>query len=327
MHRTAFILAALCSLVGVAALAGTAPWKPEIKFLKIGVATAGGDWFRAGAKFATMVSEAIPELAATTLVGGAIVNVKNVAKGDAQMAFSLTPYPENGYHGRHEFKEPLPNIRLMAANVGRKVSLCLMVLKDSPIKSLYDIKGKRITPGDRGWGTTHLAEAIMTAAGMPPDKFKAEGGTISYLSITDRAKALQDRNLDAIFMPCQVNYPDLMVVQQAVGLRIIGFDEALLAKAMEMIPGTVSAPIPKGLYGIVEADIPSVGFIQQMIVRDDLSEELVYRLTKLWWERVKEIEEIAPTFNPSDPKRALEGATIPVHPGALRYYREIGVVG
>lgn len=326
MRRTWILLAALFTLVGAVALAGTAPWKPEIKFLKIGVATAGGDWFRAGAKFSTIIPEAIPELSVTTLVGGAIVNVKNVAKGDAQFAFSLTPYPENAYHGKHEFKEPLTNIRLMAASVGRQVTICLMVLKDSRIKALQDIKGKRITPGDRGWGTTHLAESLMTAAGMPPDKFKADGGTISYLSITDRAKALQDRNLDAIFMPCQVNYPDLMVVQQAVGLRIIGFDEALIAKALEMIPGTIRAPIPKGLYGIVEEDIPSVGFNQQMIVRDDLSEELVYRLTKLWWERIKEIEAIAPTFNPSDPKRALEGATIPVHPGALRYYKEIGVV-
>jgi uncharacterized protein len=326
MRRPWVILTVLFTLVGALALAGTTQWKPEVKFLKIAVATAGGDWFRAGAKFSTIIPEAIPELSVTTLVGGAIVNVKNVAKGDAQFGFSLTPYPENGYHGRHEFKEPLPNIRLMAASVGRRASLCLMVLRDSPIKTLQDIKGKRITPGDRGWGTTHLAESLMTAAGMPPEKFKADGGTISYLSITDRAKALQDRNLDAIFMPCQVNYPDLMVVQQAVGLRIIGFEEALLKKAMEMIPGTISAPIPKGLYGIVEEEIASVGFNQQMIVRDDLSEELVYRLTKLWWERVKEIEEIAPTFDPSDPKRALEGATIPVHPGALRYYREIGVV-
>jgi TRAP-type uncharacterized transport system substrate-binding protein len=77
---------------------------------------------------------------------------------------------------------------------------------------------------------------------------------------------------------------------------------------------------------IIPEDIPSVGFNQQMIVREALSEELVYRLTKLWWERVKEIEEIAPIFTPSDPKKALEGATIPVHPGALRYYKEIGVV-
>jgi uncharacterized protein len=257
---------------------------------------------------------------------GAIVNVKNVAKGDAQFAFSLIPYPENGYHSRPEFNEPLKNIRLMAASVGRQVTICLMVLKDSPIKSLQDIKGKRITPGDRGWGTTHLAESLMAAAGISPEKFKADGGTISYLSITDRAKALQDRNLDAIFMPCHVNYPDLMVVHQAVGLRIIGIEEPLLKKAMEMIPGTISSPIPKGLYEVVAEDIPSVGFNQQMIVREDMSEELVYPLTKLWGERVKVIEEIAPTFTPSDPKKALEGATIPVHPGAVRYYKEIGVV-
>jgi TRAP-type uncharacterized transport system substrate-binding protein len=56
-----------------------------------------------------------------------------------------------------------------------------------------------------------------------------------------------------------------------------------------------------------------------------LSDELVYRVTKLWWERIKEIGEIAPTLTQSDVKVAMEGATIPFHPGALRYYKEVGV--
>ena len=55
--------------------------------------------------------------------------------------------------------------------------VAIVVLKDSPIKSIHDLKGKRIVTGDRGWGTTELAEALMAAAGMPPDKFKADGGT------------------------------------------------------------------------------------------------------------------------------------------------------
>jgi len=225
MGRKRLIVMTLAIFVSLAFVAAAAQWKPEIKFLKIGVATAGGDWFRAGAKFSTIVSEAIPELSTTTLMGGGIVNVKNVAKGDAQLAFSVTPYPENGYHGRHEFKEPLTNLRLMAATVGRRASLCLVVLKDSPIKTLAGIKGKRITPGDRGWATTHLAESLMTAAGMPPEKFKAEGGTISYLSITDRAKAILADMLgeSATLFKEKVNYkvpgcrPDKLHQDQAAG--------------------------------------------------------------------------------------------------------------
>jgi hypothetical protein len=318
---------ALVLLLGLAPLAPAgAQWKPEIKFLKIGVSSAGGDWFRAGAKFSTMVPVAMPEIAASTVIGGGVVNVTRIGKGEAQMAFALTPYPEQGYKGESKhYPSPLKNVRLMASNLGRTVVVALIVLKDSPIKSIHDIKGKRIVTGDRGWGTTELAEAFMSAAGMPPDKFKAEGGTISYTSITDRSKALQDKNVDAIFIPAQVNYPELMAVQQASGIRVIGFPQDVIDRALALVPGLSKSAIPKGLYGVVEKDMPSAGFLQQLIVDAGLSDELVYRVTKLWWERIKEIHEIAPGLDQANVKMAMEHATIPFHSGAVRYYKEVGV--
>ena len=137
------------------------PWKPEVKFLKFGVATAGGDWFRAGAKFTTMIPEVLPGVSANTLMGGGVVNVTKVGKGEAQLAFASTPYPENGYEGKGDYKEPFKNLRLIASNLGKPIVVALFVLKDSPIKSMADLKGKRIVPGDRGWATTVLAEAMM----------------------------------------------------------------------------------------------------------------------------------------------------------------------
>ena len=304
----------------------TAQWKPEIKFLKIGVSSAGGDWFRGGAKFSTMVPDALPEVASSTVVGGGVVNVTRIGKGEVQMAFALTPYPEQGYKGETKhYPKPLQNVRLIASNLGRHVVVAMVVLKDSPIKGLQDIKGKRIVPGDRGWGTTDLVEALMAGAGMPPDKFKAEGGTISYTSITDRPKALQDKNVDAIFIPAQVNYPDLMAVNQAAGIRVIGFPNDLVDRTLATMPGLVKSKVPKGLYGVVEQDLASPGFLQQLIVDAGLSDELVYRITKLWWERIKEIREIAPGLDQADVKLAMEHATIPFHPGALKYYKEVGV--
>jgi hypothetical protein len=160
---------------------------------------------------------------------------------------------------------------------------------------------------------------------MPPDRFKAEGGALSYTSITDRSKALQDRNVDAIFIPAQVTYPDLAVVQQAVGLRTIPLPDDAVEKTLAMVPGVIKSSVPKGLYGVVDRELPSPGFLQQLIVDAGLSDELVYRLTKLWWERVKEIGEIAPTLSQADVRIAMEHATIPFHPGAVRYYKEVGV--
>jgi TRAP transporter TAXI family solute receptor len=325
MHKPLVLIFTLVlALTAPAAVA--AQWKPEVKFIKIGVSSAGGDWFRAGAKFSTMIPAALPEVAASTVIGGGVVNVTRIGKGETQIGFALTPYPEQGYKGesRH-YPTALKNVRLVASNLGRHVVVAMVVLKDSPIKSVADLKGKRIVPGDRGWGTTELVEALLAAGGMPPDKFKADGGTISYTSITDRSKALQDKNVDAIFVPAQVNYPDLMAVQQAVGIRVIGFPSDLVDKTLATLPGLVRSKVPKGLYGVVDQDLGSPGFLQQLIVDAGLSDELVYRITKLWWTRIKEIHEIAPGLDQADVKLAMEHATIPFHPGALRYYKEVGV--
>ena len=317
---------ALALVLAVAAVPAAAQWKPEVKFLKIGVSSAGGDWFRAGAKFSTIIPEALPGLASSTVIGGGVVNVTRIGKGEAQMAFALTPYPEQGYKGESKhYPTPIKNVRLIASNLGRHVTVAMIVLKDSPIKSIQDIKGKRIVAGDRGWGTTELAESFMAAAGIPPDKFKADGGTISYTSITDRSKALQDKNVDAIFIPAQVNYPDLMAVQQSSGLRVIGFSDDVVSKALVTMPGLVKSTVPKGLYGVAGDNLGTAGFLQQLIVDAGLSDELVYRITKLWWEKIKDIHEIAPGLDQADVKMAMEHATIPFHPGALRYYKEVGV--
>jgi hypothetical protein len=317
---------ALALVLAVAAVPAAAQWKPEVKFLKIGVSSAGGDWFRAGAKFSTIIPEALPGLASSTVIGGGVVNVTRIGKGEAQMAFALTPYPEQGYKGESKhYPTPIKNVRLIASNLGRHVTVAMIVLKDSPIKSIQDIKGKRIVAGDRGWGTTELAESFMAAAGLPPDKFKADGGTISYTSITDRSKALQDKNVDAIFIPAQVNYPDLMAVQQSSGLRVIGFSDDVVSKALVTMPGLVKSTVPKGLYGVAGDNLGTAGFLQQLIVDAGLSDELVYRITKLWWEKIKDIHEIAPGLDQADVKMAMEHATIPFHPGAIRYYKEVGV--
>jgi len=325
MTKTLALALVLALTLAPLAPAG-AQWKPEIRFLKIGVSSAGGDWFRAGAKFSTLIPVALPELASSTVIGGGVVNVTRIGKGEAQIAFALTPYPEQGYKGESKhYPTPLKNVRLIASNLGRTVVVALVVLKDSPIKSIDDIKGKRIVPGDRGWGTTELVEALMAGSGMPPEKFKADGGTISYTSITDRSKALQDKNVDAIFIPAQVNYPDLMAVQQAAGIRVIGFPNDLVDRTMGTMPGLVKSKVPKGLYGVVDQDLGSPGFLQQLIVDAGLSDELVYRITKLWWEKIKDIHEIAPGLDQANVRMAMEHATIPFHTGALRYYKEIGV--
>src|SRR5687767_11141631 len=95
MHKPlALVLAVVFALIAPATVG--AQWKPEVKFIKIGVSSAGGDWFRAGAKFSTLIPAALPDVASSTVIGGGVVNVTRIGKGETQMGFALTPYPEQG---------------------------------------------------------------------------------------------------------------------------------------------------------------------------------------------------------------------------------------
>src|SRR5918996_5365189 len=139
---TLALVLAVAPVLPAAAQSGD-KWKPEVRFIKIGVSSAGGDWFRAGAKFSTMVPAVLPDIAASTVIGGGVVNVTRIGKGETQMGFALTPYPEQGYKGESKhYPTPLKNVRLIASNLGRHVVVAIVVLKDSPIKTIHDLKGK-----------------------------------------------------------------------------------------------------------------------------------------------------------------------------------------
>src|SRR5919109_3649189 len=96
-----------------AAAQGSDKWKPEVRFIKIGVSSAGGDWFRAGAKFSTIIPTVFPEVAASTVIGGGVVNVTRIGNGEKQIGFALTPYPEQGFKGENKhYPAPIKNVRL-----------------------------------------------------------------------------------------------------------------------------------------------------------------------------------------------------------------------
>ena len=132
--------------------------------------------------------------------------------------------------------------------------------------------------------------------------------------------------MDAIFIPAQVELP------RPDGGAAGGRDprDRLPERrrgqdARDRCPASSRARCPRVSTAWWSRISPSPGFLQQLIVDAGLSDELVYRITKLWWEKIKDIHEIAPGLDQANVKMAMEHATIPFHPGAIRYYKEIGV--
>ena len=199
----------------------------------------------------------------------------------------------------------------------------------SGIKSLSDLKGKKVYLGPPGGGATFIStRTVKVATGLAPGK------DFEVLRVGWNAgfQAFQDRQIDVV---ARGNLLPSAAVQQLVltsKLRFLGIPENKLkspgvVKFMK-IPGVEQAVIPKGIYGknqTNKADVTTTGVWGQVGIRTDIPAEVVYKITKAVWENIAEFHQKSKGFKDLTLANAFRETASPIHPGAVKYYREIGI--
>ena len=303
----------------------------EIKLLKIGTASPGGNWYLSGAALAPKLEQVLPGVRVTSTTGGSVSNTVKVNSGkELQIGLSIANVQYQAYRGMEPFfKEPLRNVRFIGTI--ETMIWQMVVPRKSDIRTVYDLKDKRINPGKIGWGDRVTAELVLKAHGLTFELIKANGGIVNSLGFNDSATMMQDGHLD-----CEMTYgaimPFLMNLDTRPGLRWLPLDgkerETFLKN--ELAVGWTKATLKKGAYGGVTEDIPAVGVQTTIIVNKDLPDDMVYQITKVLFESgfQKDIFAAAEKKGFSEAcslKTTMNGATIPIHPGALKYFKEKGV--
>mgnify|MGYP000916182975 CR=1 FL=1 len=206
-----------------------------------------------------------------------------------------------------------------SAMAGCYAEVCQIVSKSS-ITSIEDLRGKRVSVGDIGSGCEFNARQILDVYGMSFDDIQ-----VNNLSFGDSATALKDDKIDAFF--CVAGAPTTAVVELATSnaINVLEIDDEHAEKLIADYPFYTKFNVPGGAYKGVDSDVQTVAVVATYIVSNDLDEKIVYEMTKALFENADEIAAAHPKGAELNPEYSVSGISIPMHPGALKYYKEIGV--
>ena len=222
------------------------------------------------------------------------------------------------------FSKPIAVRMVAPANAG---PMCFVKLASSPVNSVADFKGKRVAIGTKGSGMEQHIHTIFDVLGISFDSF-----TPVHMSFFDGAEALIDGKIDVQFHPPIPNKV-LTDLSERAEIRVVPFAPGQLEKVLSQVPFYRSVVIEQNAFRGVVENVTQVGVINVIVTHERVAESVVYDLTKAIAGNLDKLPEMNPLFKGLkslfEPLRvqgvtAFEFGSVPLHPGAIRAYREAG---
>lgn len=262
--------------------------------------------------------------------GGSKDNVRAIFQKEADVAWVQNDVMSYAYNGDEFFDNTVAdNFSAIGAIYPEMVQL--VVAKDSGITSVSELAGKNVSVGPAGSGHYFNALQILELYGMTIDDVKPQ-----YLSNSEVIEAFQNKQIEAFFLTAAYPHATVTDVSMKRDIDVIGFSAEDIAALQQKYSFYVSTTIPAGVYeGVTEEKlVPAVSAV--LVARNDANEEVVYNLTKALFEHAEELTNAKKAYInvndavlgiPANAADKAKGATLgSFHPGALKYYKEIGVV-
>jgi uncharacterized protein len=288
---------------------------------RLSIATGGtsGVYFVYGGGLAKVISSNLEGYKATAETTSASVdNLILIKDGSSDIAFTLADTALDAVKGREAFKEQVP-MRVLAQIYDNYTQV--VAKAGSGIKTIEDLKGKRVSVGAPNSGTEVIADRVLTAAGMDPKgDIKRQG-----LGVDESVQAMKDGSIDAFFwsggLPTGA-ITDLVTTDKITMLDTTEYTDKLVAKYGDVYRNDT---IPKGTYKGVDKDVPTIAVPNYLVVSEKMDNKLAHYLTKLLFDRKKDLVAVHPEAKNLDPKQGAEViAPIELHPGAKQYFDEQG---
>jgi len=275
----------------------------------------GGIYFVYGAAFAKVISAHLPGFRASAQGStGAVENLRRLGDGKADIALTLGDTALDAVEGRDEFDQPVPLAAL--AQIYRSY-VHVVAAKDSGIRALSDLKGKRVSVGSPDSGTAVVADRVLRLARVNP----RTGIEREQLGVAESAAALQSGALDAFFW--SGGLPTSAVADLARAKPVAMLDVSAFARPLRQRYGGVyqDAAIPGDTYPGIESPVPTISIPNYIVVSAKMNGGLAHDLTELLFRYGKELNTAYPESQDLDPEIAQEViAPIQLHPGAQQYY-------
>jgi hypothetical protein len=286
------------------------------------LATGGtaGTYYPFGGALAKIWNSKIKDMNVTAQTSGASAeNVRLVNKKEVELALVQSDTLDFAFNATEAFKEPLKAMSTIAVLYPEVVQV--VVAAAGPIKSIADLKGKKVGVGAPGSGTEANFRQLLDAYGMKKEDVNAQ-----FLSFSESAEAYKDKHIDAFIVTAGIPNAGIMDVSTQNEIRILDIPADVAAKLTQKYPFLAAVKVPANTYKGQTAEVSTVAVNAVLIAGNSLSEAMVYNLTKALFENQAELGSAHAKGKELNIKTAVTGVSIPFHPGAVKYYKEKGLM-
>jgi TRAP transporter TAXI family solute receptor len=318
MKKSKFVagaFAALSLMVGSSAIAET--------YLSIGSNPVGNTAYQWAAGISELVNKNVSGVkAAAEGTKGYVANVQLMLDGKVEAGFSNTRLAYEAHHaqGSYEGQKKGQIVGWMSV---KPIYMQVVVKADSGINSLSDLRGKRVGMGQPG-GTSMLdADLLMETVGLTPGQDFKE----FRVKLPTMVDMLGDNQLDALIWSGTPPMPPVIKLKSQHDVRFLDIPRDISEKIMKVSPAYTKGDLKANVYADQPNEVKSYMLGNVLLIKADVPEEIVYQATKAVMENLDFMATVHPAWKTVQKDAIVNGFTIPVHPGALRYYREAGVAG
>jgi TRAP transporter TAXI family solute receptor len=314
MRKWIITSAAFLFLIGMVAPA------PAANNLVLATGGTAGTYYPLGGAMAKIWNSKIKDMNVTAQTTGASAeNVRLINKKEVELALVQSDTLDFAFNAKEAFKEPLKGMNAIAVLYPEIIQV--VVGAASPIKSIADLKGKKVGVGAPGSGTEANFRQLLDAYGMKKEDVNAQ-----FLSFAESAEAYKDKHIDAFIVTAGIPNAGIMDVSTQNEIRILNIPADVAAKLTKKYPFLAAVKVPANTYKGQTAEVTTMAVNAVLIAGNSMSNEIAYNLTKALFDNQADLATAHAKGKEMSLKYAVKGVSIPYHPGAVKYYKEKGLM-
>ena len=290
------------------------------EFINILTGGTSGVYYPLGSALTKIYGDNIKDSKVQVQVTKASVeNLVLLQEGKGEIAFVLGDAAKDAWDGKEDagFKTKLDKLRIIGAIYPNYIPI--VASKDSKIKTLADLKGKGLSVGAAKSGTELNSRAILSAAGL---SYK-DLGKVEYLPFAESIELIKNRQLDATLQSAGLGVASLKDLANSLDVTVVSVPDAVVKK---MGAPFMSGKIPANTYKGQTEDVSTAAVVNYLVTRKDVSDATAYQMTKLFYENLPALVAAHSAAKDINLKDAAKNPPLPLHPGAIKYYKEKGLI-
>jgi hypothetical protein len=300
--------------------------RKDAQFVNIGTGSVTGIYYPTGGAISQMINRKFKYYrikATVESTSGSVYNANAVLRGDLDFGVVQSDRQYQAYNGLAEWADRGPQKNLRSVFSVHPESITLVASEPSGIRTVRDMRGKRINLGNIGSGHLQNSRDVLRAAGLSEEQFEAE-----YVRALEAPGLLQDGRIDAFFFT--VGHPNSSIEEATFGrirVRLIPVEGQVAEFLLQKYPYYAASVIPHEHYpkALNDEDVISIGVKTTFVTSAETPENVVYAITREVFENLEDFKQLHPAYRKLTRLDMLKGLSAPLHPGALKYYREVGL--